>query len=237
MVAKTKESWFVLIPFYTILVGCGSPLEHKKVYEVDSELEPYVALFEQRAFEQQFSITIDDIKISFVDDLGEDEDSVTLGMCYTYSGEVDFTPVIEIDRGEFYDLDPLEREALMFHELGHCVLDRPHTDDRAANSRRPASLMSTSLTMRSTFMSCFISKHKIIPYVAAISLVSASCGEIKHDVEVQGKTEVEFNFNFEEIMQYYIIYCQSISDPSPLECAQIKTAEFLEMLKKLSGSG
>jgi hypothetical protein len=33
----------------------------------------------------------------------------------------------------------------MFHELGHCVLDRPHDDDRAVNTRRPASLMSTYL--------------------------------------------------------------------------------------------
>jgi hypothetical protein len=85
-------------------------------------------------------------------------------------------------------------------------------------------------------MSCFISKHKILFLVAAIQLLNSSCGQIKHDVEVQGKTEVEFNFNFEEIMQYYIAYCESISDPSPLECAQIKTAEFLEMLKKFSGA-
>jgi hypothetical protein len=85
-------------------------------------------------------------------------------------------------------------------------------------------------------MSYFISKHKIIPYVAALLLLNSSCGQIKHDVEVQGKTEVEFNFNFEEIMQYYIAYCESISDPSPLECAQIKTAEFLEMLKRVNGN-
>ena len=129
-----------------LLASCGA-IQHKSVYEVDPELEPYIHLFEERAFEQHLTITISDIKVYFVDDLGQDESSVTLAVCMQYTTDdgmnID-TPEIQVDRNEFKRITGPQHEALMFHELGHCVLHRDHDDTRVpAENNRYESIMST----------------------------------------------------------------------------------------------
>lgn len=130
--------------------ACGMPeYVHKPFYQVDPILEPYITLFEQKAFERQLNIHVNDIKVYFVEDLGEDEDSVTLALCKTYetsSGQTAETPEIEVDRQEFERLTTYGKEAVMFHELGHCVLGRNHNDDIVpSEENRPVSIMSTYL--------------------------------------------------------------------------------------------
>lgn len=44
----------------------------------------------------------------------------TLGACYTLSGNV------RIAKKTWHQLKPLVQEALIFHELGHCLLGREH---------------------------------------------------------------------------------------------------------------
>jgi len=52
----------------------------------------------------------------------------TIGLCQLGGGP----PTVTID-AEFWDTaDADEREVLVFHELGHCLLDRPHVDDHLA---------------------------------------------------------------------------------------------------------
>jgi hypothetical protein len=132
------------------LSACGvQEYSHKSVYEVDPILEPYISAFEQRAFEQQQSIEVKDIKVYFVEDLGEDEDSVTLAVCKRYEtkdGRVMASPEIEVDKQEFDRLTELRKEALMFHELGHCILGRDHNDSLLPEEEnRHSSIMSTYL--------------------------------------------------------------------------------------------
>lgn len=132
------------------LTACGDyRFVHKPHYEVDPILQPYITLFEQKAFEQQVNIEIRDLRAYFVSDLGEDEDSVTLALCRKYEtddGEVLGSPEIEVDENEFRELEDSEKEALMFHELGHCILNRDHRDDRIPQEQnRQSSIMSTYL--------------------------------------------------------------------------------------------
>ena len=49
-------------------------------------------------------------------------------------------PEIKIDRTDYALLSNVRREALLFHELGHCLLNRVHDDD-TYDDGRPKSLM------------------------------------------------------------------------------------------------
>lgn len=60
------------------------------------------------------------------------------GTCLRRNGR---TPVITINKKAWITMTDSQREQLMFHELGHCVLNRDHCDK--ANYGQPMSLMHT----------------------------------------------------------------------------------------------
>ncbi len=65
-------------------------------------------------------------------DLGDTSGVPSLGAGFTTIGwcRKDKTPKIMIDKATFDRMDETEREILLFHELGHCVLDRWHRNTR-----------------------------------------------------------------------------------------------------------
>lgn len=116
---------FVLVA--NVIIG----LELSAVFsqQVDPEFEKYVQRFEEHYGRSIPAI----ISIVFVDDMEE-----AVGRCYWYSRN------IEIDR-EYWDTHgEAGREQLIFHELGHCVLNRRHNTKRMQNC--PASIMYPSLS-------------------------------------------------------------------------------------------
>jgi len=114
---------FYLIAFL-ILSSCGS-----SVLLIEQEFQEYIDRFEKYG-----NIIIVDLNIHF----GSIEDPFVMGFCkWGHSG----TPEIVIS---FYHWDyittDLEKESLVFHELGHCVLDRRHRED-VLDNMAPASIM------------------------------------------------------------------------------------------------
>lgn len=100
---------FVTILLF-LLFGCAS---HHKKLEIDQKLKPFVSKFEKIG-----NIKIDNLIVKF-NTLGDG----VLAQCSPKN-----TPLIELNsryiKETFIDA---EVEMIMFHELGHCILMRPHS--------------------------------------------------------------------------------------------------------------
>ena len=127
-----------------MLASCApkSKSERKGVISVDQELAPYFELFKQRAAEHGKNLNISSITIKFEGELGKDASGTSeiLGLCTMWREDDESYPEIKIDRTDYALLSNVRREALLFHELGHCLLNRVHDDD-TYDDGRPKSLM------------------------------------------------------------------------------------------------
>lgn len=119
--------------------GIGGPLDfirrgegHSRQHETtDPALLSYVQAFENEAQKQlqQSDFKVGDIPVNF----GDPEHPEYVGVCFTYSD--DRREVIL--RKEWWETaDEKARQALIFHELGHCRLDRGHHDETISTESR-----------------------------------------------------------------------------------------------------
>jgi predicted SprT family Zn-dependent metalloprotease len=115
-----------IIPLSFLLFGCT----FEPTYRVDSEFEPYVQRFVQEAAlrNRTFDVHSSGLIVEF-DDLEEG----TAGVCYYLN------PIkIKFDReywekiGNYRNADEM-RENLVFHELGHGLLNRKHDNKYLSN--------------------------------------------------------------------------------------------------------
>lgn len=112
--------------------GCA-PKGHAPQYRV-SGFETQVAAFEDASIEQGQPIVITDLIIELNDNIhGQGEN----GLCTENSNQ---TPLILIDATFWATASDQGKEALVFHELGHCILQRSHVKVVDSNYV-PASIM------------------------------------------------------------------------------------------------
>ncbi len=108
--------------------------------KVDEALQPYFERFIEEAEERglDFSIEMEELQ---ADIINIDQDGV-LGQCH-YSEQA--PNIVEVDN-QFWDrASDMEKEYVVFHELGHCVLGRDHNDARN-NDGSCSSIMQSGLT-------------------------------------------------------------------------------------------
>ncbi len=105
-----------------LLSGCRHEIE--QVYP--PEMEPYVSAFFLQAhlrgydlYEEHFNFTIR---------FGETHDPGVAASCETPGRIITINPEIWASRGE------LEKEWIVFHELGHCILGRKHRNEESSTS-------------------------------------------------------------------------------------------------------
>ena len=113
-----------------LLVGCGSsPVDYQVEYvdhdprsnEVDEELLEYV---------EQFGAEFECIDVSDVPPRFEALELPRIGVCKTWTTTSRSYHEILIDPDTWDDMSDTRRELLMYHELGHCLLEMDHSDDR-----------------------------------------------------------------------------------------------------------
>lgn len=107
----------ILLIFSLVASACGSEHDYKDK-KIDSEFKDLIELFEK---EQDVKVDVDVIFNSL--------NPPTVGMCYFFRDTTtqDKTGVrIEIDPEFWFDSSKITKEELLFHELGHCILDRDH---------------------------------------------------------------------------------------------------------------
>ncbi len=99
-----------------------------KQYSVPADVEPYVQAFRDIAQQHGQTIPADNLIITF----GETQRQDACGQCDRATGK---TPRITLKTDDlcWKNANQQEREALIFHELGHCWLNRDHRPDRFPN--------------------------------------------------------------------------------------------------------
>lgn len=134
-----------LLPLLLLLIGCQATHIPKGVI-IEAQLQPYVDDFIAEGKSQGKSITIDNLIAKFAH-LDED----TLGECWRYDNADDGTPKILIDIDSWEDETDVERRVLLFHELGHCVLNREHIETWDINGLIVSSIMYPYLESESMY--------------------------------------------------------------------------------------
>jgi hypothetical protein len=118
-----------LIIISTILLGaCGRFHLVEGIWYYPEELTPHI---EEYLTQREHYLGNESFKYVITFGFYELPDGI-LGRCKTEASskfnDVHVTKVIMIDREGWEGLDYLDREELIFHELGHCDLDKKHTE-------------------------------------------------------------------------------------------------------------
>lgn len=129
---------FGTICCFLLLSACEK--EETLSSQVEEALQPYFERFDQEARIRglDFSLEMEELEASII---RVDEEGV-LGQCH-YSEQA--PNIVEIDNQFWARATDLEKEYVVFHELGHCVLGRNHDDTRLADGSC-ASIMQSGLT-------------------------------------------------------------------------------------------
>lgn len=110
-----------------------------KLIYVDSAIKPYVQRFIEDARKRKVSIPeMSRTTVVFGTTRTKDE-PITVGFCDDVQG----WPFITVSEADWAYSDDYEKEQLVFHELGHCVLGRDHCD--VTRNDQPVSIMEVDL--------------------------------------------------------------------------------------------
>lgn len=104
-------------------------IENKPLF-MDEEFEPYYESFLQEAESYEVPVDFSFSSTSFVDKL----ETGTAGICIS-------TKNVIVSRQLWGVLSPVERQVLLYHEWGHCILNRSHNEKTLVGENCPASMM------------------------------------------------------------------------------------------------
>lgn len=113
--------------YKTIVIDTAFPDHYQKFAP---EFHVYVHEFDQKASQRGRNTSAVLTSMKLVDKLTHNSKNNTAGVCYSTGGRTQLH--IEIRSRHWFEFDDLQRRALIYHELGHCVLDLPHTDEKLA---------------------------------------------------------------------------------------------------------
>lgn len=118
-----------LIMFLVLLSACKqNPGDDRDISGVNPVFQPML-----NDFQVLYGHTVVNVPIQFSDSLGQN----IAGECFVYNNVF---YEIKIDTQTWGQIDADAQEALIFHELGHCVLNRGHDTD-IMNDGNPNSYM------------------------------------------------------------------------------------------------
>lgn len=135
---KIANRQIILLAFFitTVLVGC----KKDAVYNVPSNIQPYIDEFIAEAAIRGVELDVNNLVVLFEENLvvgGID----AAGLCQRGRNE---TPTIKLDTTSVnWQSNLSSREQLVFHELGHCILERGHIDDRLSNGNYKTTMRAT----------------------------------------------------------------------------------------------
>lgn len=100
------------------LVGCGKPAY------VDPTFQPFLDSFQAEAKARGIDVQTSDIRIVFWE-AGPTDVEGLLGQC---NEGLMGTPRVQIVQELWLTANDVQKESLLFHELGHCLLSRDHLE-------------------------------------------------------------------------------------------------------------
>jgi hypothetical protein len=119
----------------SMLVACG------KTYDV-GPFEPYVEVFREQALAAGHPVQIDSLLMSFKEVAQDLQGFCTASPVVQFDGafRLRMVPTVYIDPSAWQTQNDWGHEAVILHELGHCILGRGH-DSRVLDTGAPRSLM------------------------------------------------------------------------------------------------
>jgi hypothetical protein len=108
------------------LLACGKPVRNL------GQFEPYVEAFEKASSSANHSVVVNFLEMKF-----GPLPSETLALC-TLGVDV---PLITVNQSLWQTLTEAQRQLVIFHELGHCVLKRAHQNIQGTGGRLKQSIM------------------------------------------------------------------------------------------------
>lgn len=108
----------------------------------EPQFELILKKFTNEAALRNINVNLTDQKITFED--------LNFELAHCYYG-IQYIKFIRVDRKAWRKMTQEEKEALLFHELGHCVLGRIEHADSMQSDNCPASLMHRSHTMKNCY--------------------------------------------------------------------------------------
>lgn len=113
-----------LLGLFIMVISCGK----EDLVETDAELQPYFDLFAEEAAKRGFVVDYDAERIEGL--LQDIPNTSIQGQCF-HNENIPKKVVIDVTYWE--NASKLEKEFIIYHELGHCFLDRGHLDDSDGN--------------------------------------------------------------------------------------------------------
>lgn len=105
---------------FLFLSACNRAMVHTPMVSIEPAFQGYVSEFVAESVRQGRPVSITDLVVRFSSQLTAE----TLGECFNYHGQA--TNVILIDAQDWqWESDEYKR-VVLFHELGHCVLNLEH---------------------------------------------------------------------------------------------------------------
>ncbi len=120
---KMQVQLIIPMAFVALLTGCHHEDPIIEIAPVDQALQPYFTVFRTEALARGVSIDRSFYEIEASIELIDDGN--VIGEC-RYSSH--YPNEIRIDREYWQEASAFGRELVVFHELGHCYLDRGHTE-------------------------------------------------------------------------------------------------------------
>ena len=112
--------FLIMASVSTLIYSCSKD----DVVETDAELVPYFELFANEAAKRGFVV---DYSAERIEGLLQDIPNTTVqGQCF-HNENIPNKVVIDIDY--WNNASKLDKEFIIYHELGHCFLNRDHLDD------------------------------------------------------------------------------------------------------------
>ena len=124
-----------IILLLLIIIACGKKEEPiLMVYEIEPQFLPYITLFIQEAEKANVVVKAENLRMTFKTE--------NISICGNFIQDKTGQRNIIINARCWKISSQQNREALVFHELGHCFLNREHRDDLMP-SQDPVSIMNT----------------------------------------------------------------------------------------------
>lgn len=115
---------FISVLSIITVLSCGE----EDTIETDAELQPYFDIFTKEASARGYTV---DYEAARIEGLLQDIPNANIqGQCFRNESK---PRKVIIDVNYWNNADEFEKQFIIFHELGHCFLDRDHLDTTEPN--------------------------------------------------------------------------------------------------------
>lgn len=136
------------------LASCNP--ENVDPFSIPDEVLPFVEAFEEEAAKRGYTLAIDELIVEYGTDLESSSGGEAIGQCFVPNTRNPI-PRIVLDTASFaWKSNEYTRELVIFHELGHCILDRlEHRDSKLSNGNFASLMLTSSNSLYSPVLNTF----------------------------------------------------------------------------------